>query len=165
MPSVRAIPDGFHTITSCLTCKNAAKAIDFYKQVFNAQEIMRMDGPGGTIAHAELQIGDSKIMLNDEFPGMTNAPDPNAPAAFSLFTYFENVDSVFDRAVKAGSKIEMPLQDQFWGDRYGTVRDPFGHRWGLAQHIEDVAPDEMERRAKEWQAKMTQSAHKAAGQS
>ena len=165
MPSVRAIPEGFHSITPALTCKNAAKAIDFYKQVFNAQEIMRMSGPGDSVAHAELQIGDSKVMLGDEFPGMSKAPDANSPAGFSLFVYFENVDSVFDRAVKAGAKVEMPLENQFWGDRYGKVRDPFGHQWGLAQHVEDVAPDEMERRAKEWQAKMSQHAGKAAGQS
>lgn len=163
MPSVRAIPDGFHTITPGLTCKNAAKAIDFYKQVFNAQEIMRMNGPGDTVAHAELRIGDSIIMLGDEFPGMSKAPDPNSPPSNSLFLYTENVDALFDRAVKAGAKVEMPLDNQFWGDRYGKVRDPFGHQWGLAQHVEDVAPEEMDRRAKEWQAKMSQS--KAAGHS
>lgn len=164
MPSVRAIPDGFHTITPGITCKNAAKAIDFYKKVFDAQEIMRMDGPGGTVAHAELRIGDSIVMLGDEFPGMTKAPDASTPPSYSLFLYTDNVDALFARAVSAGAKVEMPLENQFWGDRYGKVRDPFGHQWGLAQHVEDVAPEEMDRRAKEWQAKMSQGS-KAAGQS
>jgi PhnB protein len=100
-------------------------------------------------------------MLSDEFPGMSKAPDPNGPTGFSLMLYDSNVDALFDRAVKAGAKVDMPLQNQFWGDRYGKVRDPFGHQWGLAQHIEDVAPDEMERRAKAWMTQMS----KAAGQS
>ena len=117
-----------------------------------------MTGPGGTIGHAELQIGDSRLMLNDEFPGMANAPGPNPGTAHSLVVYSENVDALFDRAVKAGAKVEMPLQNQFWGDRYGKVRDPFGHQWGLAQHVEDVAPAEMERRSKEWMAQFSKSA-------
>jgi PhnB protein len=161
MSTVHTTPEGFHTLTPGLTCKNAAKAIEFYKQVFNAKQISRMDGPGGMVAHAELQIGDSRFMLSDEFPGMSKAPDATGPTGFSLMLYDSNVDSLFDRAVKAGAKVEMPLQNQFWGDRYGKVRDPFGHQWGLAQHIEDVAPDEMDRRAKAWMAQMS----KAAGQS
>jgi PhnB protein len=159
--SVRAIPEGYHTITPGLTCKNTAQAIDFYKAVFDAKEIMRMPGPEGGIMHAELQIGDSRIMLADEFPGMSCAPTPGAMNASSLFLYFENVDAIFNRAVAAGAKVDMPLTNQFWGDRYGKVTDPFGHQWGLAQHVEDVAPDEMMRRSEEWTAKMA----KAAGQS
>ena len=159
--SVRAIPEGYHTITPGLTCKNAAQAIDFYKSVFGAKEIMRMPGPGGMIMHAEIQIGDSRIMLADEFPGMSCAPTPGAMNPVAMFMYTENVDAVFNRAVSAGAKVDMPLMDQFWGDRYGKVTDPFGHQWGLAQHVEDVAPDEMMRRSKEWTAKMA----KAAGQS
>jgi PhnB protein len=162
MPNpVRAIPEGYHTITPGLTCKNAAHAIDFYKSVFGAKEIMRMPEPGGMIMHAELQIGDSRFMLSDEIPGMTCAPSPGAVNPVYLFMYTENVDAVFNRAVSAGAKVDMPLMDQFWGDRYGKVTDPFGHQWGLAQHIEEVAPDEMMRRSKEWTAKMA----KAAGQS
>ena len=159
--SVRAIPEGYHTITPGLTCKNAAQAIDFYKSVFGAKEIMRMPEPGGMIMHAELQIGDSRFMLSDEIPGMTCAPSPGAVNPVYLFMYTENVDAVFNRAVSAGAKVDMLLTDQFWGDRYGKVTDPFGHQWGLAQHIEEVAPDEMMRRSKEWTAKMA----KAAGQS
>jgi PhnB protein len=158
--SVRAIPEGYHTITPGLTCKNAAQAIDFYKSVFGAKEMMRMPGPGGMIMHAELQIGDSRFMLSDEIPGMTCAPSPGVVNPVYLFMYTENVDAVFNRAVSAGAKVDMLLTDQFWGDRYGKVTDPFGHQWGLAQHIEEVAPDEMMRRSKEWTAKMA----KAAGQ-
>jgi PhnB protein len=158
MSAVRAIPEGYHSITPSLTCKGAARAIEFYKEVFHAKEIMRMSGPGGSIGHAELQIGDSRLMLNDEFPGMASAPGPNNSTSSYLFVYNDNVDALFDRAVKAGSKVEMPLQNQFWGDRFGKIRDPFGHQWGLAQHVEDVAPAEMERRAKAWQEQMSKAA-------
>src|SRR6266436_1998895 len=162
MPNlVRAIPEGYHTITPGLTCKNATQAIDFYKSVFGAKEIMRMPGPGGMIMHAEIQIGDSRMMLADEIPGMTKAPSPGAMNPVSMFLYTENVDAMFNRAVSAGAKVDMPLMDQFWGDRYGKVTDPFGHQWGLAQHVEDVAPEDMKRRQKE---AMAAQAAKAAGQ-
>jgi PhnB protein len=156
---VRAIPEGYHSITPALTCKNAAKAIDFYKQALGAREIARMEMPGGIIGHAELQIGDSRFFVSDEFPGMSAAPDPNAKAPSGyLFIYTEDVDAAFDKAVSAGCTATMPLQNQFWGDRYGKLSDPFGHHWGMAQHVEDVAPAEMERRGKEWQANMAKSA-------
>ena len=158
MSAVRAIPEGYHSLTPAIVCKGAAKAIDFYKEVFQAKEINRMAGPGGSIGHAELQIGDSKLMLSDEFPGMANAPGPTPNTSNSLVLYSDHVDALFDRAVKAGAKVEMPLQNQFWGDRYGKIRDPFGHQWGLAQHIEDVAPEEMERRAAAWMAQMSKAA-------
>jgi PhnB protein len=158
MSTVKAIPEGYHSLTPALVCKGAARAIEFYKEVFHAKELVRMAGPNSSIGHAELQIGDSKLMLSDEFPGMANAPGPNPVTSYSLFLYSDNVDAVFERAVKAGAKVEMPLQDQFWGDRYGKVRDPFGHQWGLAQHVEDVAPDEMERRSKAWMAQMSKAA-------
>jgi PhnB protein len=161
MSSVRAIPEGYHTITPSLVCKNAAKAIDFYKEAFQAKVLVRMNGPGDKVGHAELQIGDSRLMISDEFPGMSQAPDPNAPAGSYLFLYNENVDAFYDRVVKAGCKVEMPLQNQFWGDRFGKVRDPFGHQWGLAQHVEDVAPDEMERRSKAFMAQMSKAAGKS----
>jgi len=160
MSSVRAIPEGYHTITPAITCKNAASAIDFYKKAFGAQEKMRMSDPGGRVMHAELKIGDSILFLGDEFPGMSAAPNPSALPSSSLYVYTENVDALFGAAVSAGCKVEMPLTNMFWGDRYGKVTDPFGHHWGLSQHVEDVAPDEMERRSKEWQASMA----KAAGQ-
>jgi PhnB protein len=158
---VRAIPEGYHTVTPYLTCKNAAQAIDYYKSVFGATEIMRMGSPDGKIGHAELKIGDSHIFVSDEFPGMNSAPTPGVKNACGMFVYLENVDAVFNRAVAAGAKVDMPLTNQFWGDRYGKITDPFGQNWGLSQHVEDVAPAEMERRSKEWQEKMA----KAAGQS
>jgi PhnB protein len=158
MSAVRAIPEGYHSLTPAIVCKGAARAIEFYKEVFHAKEISRMTGPGGTIGHAELQIGDSRLMLSDEFAGMASAPGPNPNTSNSLVHYTDNVDALFERAVKAGAKVEMPLQNQFWGDRYGKIRDPFGHQWGLAQHVEDVAPAEMERRGKEWMAQASKAA-------
>jgi len=158
MCAVKAIPDGFHSITPSIVCKGAARAIDFYKEVFQAKELSRMTGPGGGIGHAELLIGDSHLMLSDEFPGMASAPDPKGPPSGYLYIYSENVDAVYDRAVKAGCKIEMPLQNQFWGDRYAKIRDPFGHVWGLGQHVEDVSPEEMKRRADAWTAQMSKAA-------
>jgi PhnB protein len=150
MPSaVRPIPEGYHSITPQLTCRDAARAIDFYKSVFGAQEVMRMPDPSGKVMHAEMKIGDSRFMLNDEFPGMAVAPNPNAPHSSSLFVYTEDVDVLFNRAVKAGAREDMALSNMFWGDRYGKFTDPFGHQWGVATHVEDVAPDEMQRRFEE----------------
>lgn len=161
--SVRAIPEGYHNVTPYLTCKNSAQAIDFYKSAFGATEIMRMTTPDGKVSHAELKIGDSHIFLADEFPGMNTAPTPGVKNACGVFLYLENVDAAFKGAVAAGANVEMPLENQFWGDRYGKITDPFGHSWGLAQHVEDVTPEEMKRRAQEWQAKMAKAA--AAGHS
>ena len=161
--SVRAIPEGYHNVIPYLTCKNSAQAIDFYKSAFGAIEIMRMTTPDGKVSHAELKIGDSHVFLADEFPGMSTAPTPGVKNACGIFLYLENVDGAFNRAVTGGAKVDMPLENQFWGDRYGKITDPFGHSWGLAQHVEDVAPAEMEKRAKEWQAKMAKAA--AAGHS
>lgn len=161
--SVRAIPEGYHNVTPYLTCKNSAQAIDFYKSAFGATEIMRMTTPDGKVSHAELKIGDSHIFLADEFPGMSTAPTPGVKNACGIFLYLENVDAAFNRAVAGGANVEMPLENQFWGDRYGKITDPFGHSWGLAQHVEDVTPEEMKRRAQEWQAKMAKAA--AAGHS
>ena len=155
---VRAVPEGYHNVIPYLTCKNATEAIEFYMSVFGATEIMRMAGPDGKIGHAELKIGDSHIFLADEFPGMSVAPAPGTKNACGIFLYLENVDDAYNRAVAAGAMVDMPLMNQFWGDRYGKITDPFGHQWGLSQHVEDVAPDEMERRSKEWQAKMAKAA-------
>jgi PhnB protein len=158
---VRAIPEGYHSISPSLTCKDAARAIEFYKSVFGATEIMRMPGPGGIIMHAELRIGDSVIFVNDEVPGIAVAPAPDGTPSSYLFLYTEDVDAVYNRAVSMGSKVAMPLENMFWGDRYGKVLDPFGHQWGVAQHVEDVAPAEMKRRQEDMAAKMA----KAVGQS
>lgn len=147
------IPQGYHTVTPSLTCRDAAKAIDFYKKAFGAQELMRMPSPDGKISHAEIKIGDSVVFINDEFPGRTAAPAPTATPSNSLFLYVEDVDTVFNQAVTAGAKSTMPLQDMFWGDRFGNLLDPFGHHWGLATHIEDVAPEEIGRRAQAFYAK------------
>jgi PhnB protein len=146
--AVKAVPDGYHSLTPYLTCKDTARAIEFYKKAFGAKLDMQMPGPDGKIIHAEIQIGNSKIFLGEECPGRSLAPDPNSSLApVSIFFYTDNVDAVFDRAVQEGSKVAAPLQDQFWGDRFGKLVDPFGHHWALAQHIEDVAPDEMKRRS------------------
>ena len=141
------IPDGYHAVTPYLVVKGAAQAIDFYQRVFGAVEKVRSEGPGGSIMHAEVQVGDSRIMLADEFPQM-NALSPHTVGGSPvlLLLYVENVDDVARRAEVAGAKIERPLQDQFYGDRTCTVLDPFGHRWTIATHIEDVSPDEMDRR-------------------
>jgi PhnB protein len=159
--SVRPIPEGYHSITPSLTCRDAARAIEFYKNIFGATELVRMDGPGGKVMHAELKIGDSTIFVADEFPGMSAAPVPNVTPSVYFYLYVENADAVFDRAVAGGCRVNMPVDTMFWGDRYGKVTDPFGHQWGVATHVEDVAPEEMARRSAEFTAKMA----KAAGQS
>jgi PhnB protein len=163
--TVRPIPEGYHSLTPAITCKNAASAIDFYKEAFGATEINRMPGPGGMIMHAELRIGDSVIFVSDEFPGMSAAPTQGATPSSYLFLYAADVDTIFNRAVTAGAQVSMPVTDMFWGDRYGKFTDPFGHNWGIATHVEDVAPDEMARRSAEWTANMTKAAAATAGQS
>ncbi len=150
---VKPIPDGYHSITPSLICSNAAAAIEFYKKAFGAQEIMRMPSPDGKISHAELKIGDSAFMLSDEFPGRAVPPNPKALPSNELFLYVTDADATFNRAIDAGAKSEMPMQDMFWGDRYGKIIDPSGHHWGIATHIEDVAPEDMKRRAAEFMAK------------
>ena len=162
--SVPAVPPGYHTITPGITCKDAAKAIDFYKEAFGATEVMRMDGPEGRIMHAELKIGDSHLFVADEYPGMNAAPAEGALPSQALYLYLDDVDAVFEQAVAAGATGAMPVADMFWGDRMGKVVDPFGHHWNLATHVEDVAPQEMDRRGREWMAQM-ESRAKAAGQS
>ncbi len=141
------MPDGYHTVTPYLIVKDAAKAIDFYKRAFGATESMRMRGSGGKIMHAEIKIGDSAIMLADEFPEM-NALSPQSlgGSPIFLFLHVEDVDALTRQAIAAGATAERPVQNQFYGDRSGTIVDPFGHRWTIATHIEDVSPEEMERR-------------------
>jgi PhnB protein len=162
--NVRPIPEGYHSLTPAITCKNAANAIDFYKEAFGASEMNRMSGPGGMVMHAELRIGDSVIFVSDEFPGMSVAPAPGATPSSYLFLYTPDVDTVFNRAVAAGAQVSMPVADMFWGDRYGKFIDPFGHSWGIATHVEDVSPDEMARRSAEWTGNMTKAAAATAGQ-
>lgn len=145
--AVRPIPEGYSSITPYLIIKDATKAISFYEQVFGATELMRFDGPNGTIAHAELQIGDSRIMVADEHPQMGfRGPQSTGGTPVGLMLYVDDVDRVFRRAVEAGAKTQQELKDQFYGDRSGTLIDPFGHRWTVATHIEDVTEEEMQRR-------------------
>jgi PhnB protein len=156
--AVKPIPDGYRTVTPYLVVSNAAAAIDFYKRAFGAKEIMRMDTPQGKIAHAEIKIGDSMIMLGDEMPGTgARSPESLGGTCTGIFLYVPNVDSVFKQAESAGAKALMPPVNMFWGDRYGKLTDPFGHQWSLATHVEDVAPEEMGKRMKEEMAKMAQT--------
>ncbi len=145
--TVQPIPDGYHSVTPYLIVRGASEAITFYGRAFGAREIMRMPGPDGRIAHAELQLGDSRIMLADEHPEM-NALAPRAPghAGVHLCLYVEHVDLVVQQAVAAGAKVQRPLKDQFYGDRSATLEDPFGHVWTVATHVEDVPADEIRRR-------------------
>ncbi|HUB79432.1 MAG TPA: VOC family protein [Bryobacteraceae bacterium] len=144
---VQPIPHGYHAVTPYLVVNDAAKAIEFYKRAFGAKELSRMQGPPGKIGHAELQIGDSIIMLADEMPQMdTKSPQALGGTTAGLFLYVQDVDAAFQKAVGAGAKETMPLADMFWGDRYGRLMDPFGHSWSIATHKEDVAPEEMEKR-------------------
>ena len=148
---VAAIPEGFGTVTPHLIVEGAAKAIEFYKKAFGAEELGRMGMPGSDrLMHAMIKIGDSIVMLVDAMPEY-GAKDPKALGGSSctLHIYSRDVDAAFGRAVKAGCKPTMPLMDAFWGDRYGKVVDPFGHEWSLAQHIRDIPPEEMEKAAKE----------------
>jgi PhnB protein len=152
--SVKPIPDGYHTLTPFLTIRDAAKAIEFYKSAFGAQERGVMKAPDGKVMHAELKIGDSIIMMSDEFPDFgAVSPQALGGSASGLHIYVENVDATFDRAVKAGATVEMPVMDQFWGDRYGRLKDPFGHKWSIATHTKDLSADEMNRGMKEAMAK------------
>ena len=145
--SVKAIPDGYYSLTPYLVCKGAAKAIEFYAKAFGAQEMVRMPGPHGSIAHAEVKIGNSMLMLADENKERGHlSPDSLGGSASSIMFYADDVDEVFKRAVAAGAKAEMPPADMFWGDRMGNIVDPFGHKWAIATHKEDLSPEEMEKR-------------------
>jgi PhnB protein len=149
-------PSGMRTVTAQLTLKDAARAIEFYKQAFGAQELMRMPSPDGRgIWHAEIKIGDSVMFLSDEMPGSpTSAPSPTHKATGVVQLYVADCDAVFQSAVQAGARVNMPLADMFWGDRYGSVTDPFGQVWGVATHLKDPTPEEIRRGADEFAAKM-----------
>jgi uncharacterized glyoxalase superfamily protein PhnB len=157
MSKVKAIPDGFHTLTPHLTVRNAKEAIEFYKRAFGAEggeHVAYM--PNGKVMHAGLKIGDSQLMLNDEMPeyGVLSPLSTGGNSSVTIHIYSENVDEAFNRAVSAGAQVKMPLMDQFWGDRYGVVTDPYGHKWSLASHVKDMSPAEMEEGMKEAIAKM-----------
>jgi PhnB protein len=159
--NVNPIPEGYYTLTPYLAIKNAAEAINFYKKAFGAEEITRMPGPDGkTVMHAELQIGSSRLMLSEECPGMASSPKTLGGTPVTVHMYVPDVNATFDRAIQAGATAVMPPQDMFWGDRFGKVTDPYGHAWSIAQHVEDVAPEEMAKRAQafneEW-AKKTEA--------
>jgi PhnB protein len=146
--NVKPIPDGYHSVTPYLIVKGAAKAIDFYKQVFGATETFRMPQPDGRIGHAELKIGNSTIMLADEFPERNiSGPESLGGTPVMIHLYIDDVDTVAKRAVAAGAKEIRPVQDQFYGDRSGMFADPFGHQWNIATHVEDLSPEEIGKRA------------------
>jgi PhnB protein len=151
----QAIPKGYHTVTPNLFVAGAGKAIDFYKKALGAEELMRFAGPDGKIMHAEIRIGNSIIMLADEMLDQdVKGPKSLGGSPVSLFIYGENVDAAWKRAIDAGAKQLIPLADQFWGDRGGCIEDPFGHHWWLAQHTQDLTPDEIRKGAEEFQSHM-----------
>jgi uncharacterized glyoxalase superfamily protein PhnB len=157
--SVKPIPDGYHSITPFLTVRDAARAIEFYKEAFGAEERGVMKGPDGKVMHAELKIGNSIIMLSDEWPEYgALSPLSSGGAGMGLHIYVDGVDAAFDRAVNAGAKVEMPVMDQFWGDRYGKLTDPFGHKWSIATHTKDLSMDEIKQGMDEAMAKMQKTA-------
>jgi PhnB protein len=146
--AVKAIPDGYHSVTPYLIISEATEAIAFYQKAFGATELLRIGAPGGKIGHAEIKIGDSPIMLADEFPEMGHkSPQTLGGSPVSIMIYVDDVDTVFAQAIAAGGKEQRPVKDQFYGDRSGTLEDPFGHVWHVATHKEDVSAEEMERRA------------------
>jgi PhnB protein len=147
---VKPIPDGMHTVTPHLVCAGAAEAIEFYKKAFNATERMRMPGPGGKLMHAMIQIGDSQVMLVDEFPEWGSlGPKALKGSPVTIHLAVENVDEFAERAVKAGATVKHPVADAFWGDRYGVLEDPFGHLWSVATHVKDLSPEEIQEAMKQ----------------
>jgi PhnB protein len=156
--ATKPIPEGYHTVSPYLAVDDAARAIEYYATAFGAKEVVRMDAPGGKIGHAELEIGDSRIMLSDPFPqASTRPPKELGGTSASVFMYVEDVDAVVKQAVDAGATVAMEVADQFWGDRFGTITDPFGHVWSIATHVEDVPAEEMAERAKAAMAAMSSS--------
>ena len=154
----KPVPEGYNTVTPYLTVDGAKKAIEFYKRAFGATERLVMPGPGDTIGHAEIEIGDSLVMLSDAFPqSTTKAPTELGGTTAGVFLYVEDVDAVVKKAVDGGATVTMEVADQFWGDRFGSITDPFGHSWSIATHVEDVPPEEMAERAKTAMAAMASS--------
>lgn len=152
---VQPVPEGYHTLTAYLAVDDAAAAIDFYGRAFGAKERVRMAGPGDSVMHAELEIGDSLLMLSDPFPqASTKPPKELGGTSASIFMYVEDIDSMYKQAIDAGASSLMEPDDMFWGDRFGSVQDPFGHSWTIATHVEDVSPEEMEKRSEAFMAQM-----------
>jgi PhnB protein len=152
----KPIPEGYHALTPTVAVDNATQAIEFYKRAFGAKERARMPGPGDTIAHAELEIGDSVLMLADPMPQSTLKPPKQlGGTSVGIFLYVEDVDEVVQQAIDAGATVTMPVEDQFWGDRFGKVADPFGHEWQIATHKQDLTPDEIMERGKEAMASLS----------
>ena len=155
----KPIPNGFYTITPHMIVSDGAKAIEFYKKAFGAQEIERFMTPDGkSVMHAQLKIGSSMLMLGSEHPPTCLSPTSRGGTTVSLFLYVENADAAFDRAVKAGCTVKMPMTDQFWGDRFGSVEDPFGHQWSIATHKQDLTADQISANAKTFFANMAKKA-------
>jgi len=151
----KPIPKGYHALTPSLAVDNAAGAIEFYKRAFGAKERVRMDTPMGTVGHAELEIGDSVLMLHDPMPQATVKPPKElGGTTVGIFMYVEDVDEVVQQMIDAGGTVTMPVEDQFWGDRFGVVADPFGHQWQLATHVEDLSPEEITERGRQAMAAM-----------
>jgi PhnB protein len=153
--AVQPIPEGYNTVSPYLAVDDAEKAIEYYKKAFGAKETVRMNAPDGRIGHAELKIGDSHIMLSDPFPqSSTKTPTKLGGTSVSVFMYVEDVDAVVQKAVDQGATVTMEVEDQFWGDRFGSITDPFGHNWSVATHVEDLTPEEIEERGKAAMAAM-----------
>ena len=153
--AVQPVPEGYHTVTPYLAVDNASAAIEFYRRAFGAKERVRMSGPGDTVMHAELEIGDSLVMLSDPFPqASTTPPKELGGTSASVFMYVEDIDAAYRQAIDAGASSLMEPDDMFWGDRFGSVQDPFGHSWTIATHVEDLEPEEMRRRSEEFMAQM-----------
>jgi PhnB protein len=156
--AVQPVPEGYHTITPYLAVENASEAIDFYKRALGAKERVRMPGPGGSVMHAELEIGDSVVMLSDPFPqASTKPPKELGGTSVSIMVYVDNIDSLYKQSIDAGATSLMEPDDMFWGDRFGSVQDPFGHSWTIATHVEDVSPEEMQKRSQEFMSAMAGS--------
>ena len=155
---IQPIPEGYNTVSPYLAVDDAEAAIEYYTKAFGAEETLRMNGPEGKIAHAELKIGDSHVMLSDPFPQSTTTPPKELGGTTgTIFMYVEDVDAVVQQAVDAGATVTMEVDDMFWGDRFGSITDPFGHSWSIATHVEDVPPEEMEERGKAAMAAMSAS--------
>ncbi len=153
--AAQAVPEGYHTLTPYLAVDDAAAAIEYYQRAFGAKESVRMEGPDGKIGHAELEIGDSRVMLADAYPqSSTRPPKEIGSTTGAVFMYAEDVDAVAQQAIDAGGTMLSQPEDMFWGDRFGSITDPFGHVWHIATHVEDVPPEEMAERAEKWQAEM-----------
>jgi PhnB protein len=153
--AVQPVPEGYNTVTPYLAVEDAAAAIDFYTRALGAKERVRMAGPGDSVMHAELEIGDSLIMLSDPFPqASTKPPKELGGTSVSIFVYVDDIDALYKQAIDAGATSLMEPDDMFWGDRFGSVQDPFGHSWTIATHVEDVSPAEMQKRSEEFMASM-----------